>query len=224
MKQLSLKVAPRETRGFRAAGRLRRSGHVPAIIYGKSGSRPLSIDDKDLRMLLRECHGGAALVIVNDGKSEALSILQEVKRNPRTDCFMHVDFHEIDAKEPLHIYVPVHTKGEAPGVRDENGMLQVVMHRIELKALPKDLPSSVEVDVSALKLGQAIHVSELPAIAGVSFLAESDAVVVMCDVPKVIEEPVAAVPADGAAPAADGKTAAPAKAAAAKTDAKPAKK
>jgi len=211
MKQFQLSVSSRLAKGSREAGRLRRSGQVPAVIYGKkSAPRALSIDEKTLRHMMRQVGDSLALVEVDDNGSKALALLQHVHRHPTTDRLVHVDFHEVDATEPLHIHVPVHVRGEAPGVVTQGGMLNVVMHRIDIKALPKNLPSSIDIDISNLKIGEAIHVSELPVLEGVSFLAEADAVVVACSAPLVEEpEPVAEVEAPAKPGAKKGTTAAP---------------
>jgi large subunit ribosomal protein L25 len=193
MKQLELKVTSREVKGSRQAGRLRRSGQIPAVIYGKSGSHPLAIAEADLRLLMRAAHGGAALVNIVDGAGlRVLSILQEVKRNPRTDRFVHVDFREISASDSLTIDIPVHIHGvdSSLGVKS-GGLIDIPMHKITVRCLPKDLPSSVELDVSGLDLGQSIHVKELPVLAGVTYMASLDNIVVHCAAPRVESESVA---------------------------------
>ncbi len=192
MKQFKLTVSSRVSGGTRAAGRLRRSGHVPAVIYGKkSGSRSLSIDEVALRGVMRQVGSSVAIIEVDDGEKKALALLQEVKRHPTTDRLMHVDFHEICPEEALHIHVPVHVLGEAAGVLTGGGTLNIVLHSIDVKALPKDLPSSIDLDVSSLQVGQSIHVKELPALPGVTFLAPEDQVVVACAAPIVAVEAAA---------------------------------
>lgn len=219
MKQFKLSVSSRSAVGTLRAGRLRRAGQVPAVIYGKkSASRPLAIEESALRVLMRQVGSSLAIIEVDENGKKALALLQEVKRHPTNDRLLHVDFHEICPEDSLHIHVPVHTVGVCPGVIVENGNLNVVLHSLDVKALPKDLPSSIDIDISNLHLGQSIHVSELPVLPGVTYLAAPDQVVVACMAPVVVEAPVEVVEADATPVKAGGKPAA--KAAPAKPAAK----
>jgi large subunit ribosomal protein L25 len=225
MKLLKLPVHPREKMGRGPARSLRRSGQIPAVIYGKSGVRHLAVNATDFRLLMRAVAGTAALVEISDQAGAAtLSLLQEIQRDARTDHFVHIDLKEVSANEQMYATVPVRVFGEAIGVKMEGGIVEVGRHEIEVKCLPKDLPDFISVDVSELHAGDSIHVSDLKPIEGVIFAEDADEVIAACVIPAVeeVETPAAgAVPAEGEA-AATAEGAAPAEGDAAKAgDAKP---
>lgn len=118
-----------------------------------------------------------------------------MQRNPVTDAFLHVDFHEVAANEVFTTSVVVHVSGESFGVRNENGVLEVHAHALKVRALPRNLPSSIDLDVTELRSGQAIHVRDLKPIDGVEFLDNADVVVVSCVTPRALEAEAAAEPA-----------------------------
>ncbi len=208
MKQITLSVCNREGTGRGPARRLRAKGEIPAIVYGKSGTRPLSIVDAEFRKLMRAVGGSVAIIEIQDDKGgKALSLIKEVQRDPITDRFEHVDFQEVSATEELHTEIPVHIVGESIGVKVENGLLQTQLHVIRVRCLPKDLPEYVEVDVTDLHAGDAFHVRQLAKIPGVTFLGDQETVIVACT--SIKEEEEEAPAAEGAAPA-EGAAAAPA--------------
>ncbi len=230
MKLLKLPVHARDKSGRGPSRRLRMAGQIPAVVYGKSGVRHLTINEPEFRLLMRAVAGTAALVEISEKSgTPTLSLLQEVQRDSRTDRFVHIDLREVSANEPMRASVPVRVVGESVGVKLESGIIEVSRHDLYVKCLPKDLPDIIWVDVTELHAGHSIHVRDLKAIPGVTFADRADEVVVACVVPTVEEEPVAAdaavaadgtaaapgaegaAPADGAAPAAAGaKGAAPA--------------
>jgi large subunit ribosomal protein L25 len=232
MKKYQLTVSPREGTGRSASRRLRKAEKIPAILYGKH-TKPenLAVNAPEFVKLLKEIRGSAALIeLKREAGVAALSFLQEIQRDPITDRYLHLDLQEVKENEKMIINVTVHVVGEAYGVKTEGGILETASHRLRIRCLPKDLPAFIEVNVTDLKVGGAIHVGELKPIAGVEYLDDKNLTVVLCVEPPA-EEVVAvaatpvegAVPADGtAAPAADG-TAAPAVAGAAAKpgDAKP---
>lgn len=192
MKQLKLTVSNRKETGRGAARRLRASGKVPAVIYGKSGSRPLTLEEPKFRKLMRATSGAAAIIEIEDeNKQTALSVIQEVSRDPVKDTFTHVDFHEVSATEEMHAVLPVHTKGEAYGAKNQGGLVDIVIYQVDIQCLPKDLPEYVEIDVSELRVGQAVHIKELPKLPGVKYLHDADSVVLGCFAPTKAEAPSA---------------------------------
>ena len=219
MKLLKLPVHSREKSGRGPARRLRASGQIPAVIYGKSGPRHLTVKEPEFRLLMRAVAGTAALVEISDGTGgTTLSLLQEVQRDARTDHFVHIDLREVTANEPMRAAVPDRVQGEAVGVKLESGIIEVSRHELFVKCLPKDLPDIIMIDVTELHAGDSIHVRDLKPITGVIFADRADEVVVACVVPKVEEEPVAAeaVAVEGEAGAAPAEGEAGAEGAAAK--------
>ncbi|WOO43687.1 50S ribosomal protein L25 [Rubellicoccus peritrichatus] len=180
MSQQTLSVKSREGIGRGHSRRLRAQGMIPAVIYGKSGNRNFSVAERDFRMLMREVSGGAALITLKneDSGESLLSVVQATQRNSLTDRFEHIDFHEVTRGEKMTGHIPVHTTGEPVGVKVGGGVLDVVIHEVEIVCLPKDLPESIEIDVSGLDVGQAIHISELPALKGIEYHGDPSAVVV----------------------------------------------
>lgn len=189
MKQLKLSVSHRNVLGSAACKRLRKAGQIPAVIYGKSGSESITVDEKTLRKLMRATGGSATLVEVTSDKGGAkLSVIEKLHREPTTGAFLHVDFHEVSANEEMHATLPVHTTGESIGAKQENGVLEVVLHHVDVKCLPKNLPEYVTVDISDLHVGQAIHLKSIPPMEGVTVLGDPETVVVSCSEPRKIEE------------------------------------
>ncbi len=191
MKQLELKVIPREETGRGSNRRLRASGKIPAVIYGKKGSQPLIIEQTDFRVLWKAISGVTALIQVDvEWDKPALTIIKEVQRDARTDQFLHIDFHEVSSTERMHTNVAVHITGEAIGVKNEGALMEIFAHDLEIRCLPGDLPSTIEIEVSELHTGDSIHIKDLTEIAGVEFIADPELLVVACVAPAVLEEPV----------------------------------
>ena len=215
MKKYQLTVTSREGTGRSASRRLRKAQQIPAILYGKH-TKPenLAVNGPEFVKLRKEIGGKAALIeLKRDAGATALSFLQEIQRDPITDKYLHLDLQEVKENEKMIINVALHIVGEAYGVKTEGGILETATHRLRIRCLPKDLPDLIEVNVSDLKVGEAIHVSELKPIAGVEFLDDKAQTVVLCVEPPAEEVAAVATPAEGAV-AADG-AAAPAAGAAA---------
>ena len=235
--QFKLNVAARAQTGRSASRRLRKANRVPAILYGKhTKPESLSIEGPEFTRLLKSVGGRAALIeLQRTGNSEnALSFLQEVQRDPLTDKFLHVDLHEVKGDEMFEIRVPVRVVGESFGVKNQSGVLEMAVHALRVRVLPKDLPEAVVVDVTELKVGETVKVGSLKPMPGVEFLDPKGQPVVSCVEPVAeVAAEVAVTPsaAEGAAAmaaaaaAAEGAPAAPggeAKAAAPAAGAKPA--
>lgn len=189
MKQVKLEVKPRSETGRGPAKRLRAAGMVPGVIYGDSGTHAIAVEEPTLRKLMRAVSGTAALIEVEglDGK-KILSVIQELKCDPCKDTFIHIDLHEVAAGKPMHATVPVHLEGEAIGVTDEGGILEHPHMHLSIKCLPKDLPEFIAVDISSLKIGEAIHIRDLAKTTGVTFDESPDTVIAACSAPRLAEE------------------------------------
>jgi large subunit ribosomal protein L25 len=213
---LILKVETRAQTGRSASRRLRKVNRIPAILYGKhSDPEKLSIEVPEFTRLLKSVAGRALLIQLNreDKAEKPLSFLQEIQRDPITDRFLHVDLHEIKPDETFEIRVPVRVVGESFGVKNQNGVLEIASHTLRVRTLAKDLPEAIEVDVSALNVGQTFKVGELKPIEGVMFMDDKGQPVVACVEPvaEIVQEVVAtAAPAEGAAAPVAGDAAAPA--------------
>ncbi len=208
MKQIKLEVNSREEVGRGPSRRLRVSGNIPAVIYGKSGCRNLVIDRTVFMALWKQVSGIATLIEVYENDRDAVwSIIKEVQRNPVTDAFLHIDFHEIERGKPMQANISVRLIGDAIGVKTEDGLLEMRAHDVEVRCLPRYLPEVIVIDVSGLHVGQSIHVSEIEALEGVDFLDDPRKLIVACvgraeeEEPEEVEEEITEEVAEGETPA-----------------------
>ncbi len=200
MKEIVLKARPREKVGKEHAKKLRRDGFIPAVVYGQGASSlPLEIEAKSFHALLRGGLGENMLVTLSisdhkDGEKKVL--IREIQRDPVRGDIVHVDFHEVSLTRKLAIQVPIHLIGMPEGVK-EGGILQHVLRELEVECLPTAIPEKIEVDVTLLKIGDSVHVSDLK-LENVEILSDPQSSVVSVVPPTVFKEPeVAPVAAEG---------------------------
>jgi large subunit ribosomal protein L25 len=175
MKSVALNAFPR-TLGRRAgAKKLRASGRVPAVIYGHNPPQSLEVDLNGLRDVI---HGAASEIVLldlsikDDAKPKRLALVQAIQHHVLSNQVLHVDLHEVAENEKVTVMVPVEAMGEAVGVKTGGGTLEHVLFKLRVRALPKDLPEVLHVDVSHLEIGKAIHIGDIPPIAGVEILGD----------------------------------------------------
>ncbi len=162
----------RQDQGKGASRRLRRAGRVPAIVYGGHGE-PVSIalEYRELKQHLEhEAFYSHVLQLKLDGASEQV-ILKDLQRHPYKEMIWHVDFQRVVAGEVLHVQVPLHFVGEekAAGIR-RGGIVSRQITDVEARCLPRDIPEFIEVDISALDIGDALHLSDLQVPEGVTLV------------------------------------------------------
>jgi large subunit ribosomal protein L25 len=199
-KQLKIKANLRDSVGNRASRKLGRLGLVPANVYAKGEPNlNLQLDKKEITNLLAHATSEHVLVdleiVSGEETSNRLALIQEVQHHPLRRDVVHVDFHAVRADEEIHAAVPIEPVGEADGVKNAGGIMEVAIHELEVACLPKDLPDIIRVDVSALGLGQSIHVRDLILPEGVTARANADLTVITVAAPRVEVEPVAAAAA-----------------------------
>jgi large subunit ribosomal protein L25 len=176
MKAVELTAFPRTLARGRGSKRLRTTGRVPAVIYGRQ-NKPQNLEI-DLLAFKDVMHGAASeivlldLAIQGDAKPKRLAIVQEVQHHPLTRKTLHVDLHEVAEDEKVTASVPVESTGEAVGVKTGGGTLEHVLFKLKVRALPKDLPEVLTVDVSKLEIGQSIHIGDIQPPAGVEILGD----------------------------------------------------
>jgi large subunit ribosomal protein L25 len=230
-KQQKLTAHTRLETGRSAVNKIKQQGLVPAVVYGGQ-EKPinLSIKAREIGNILAHATSEHFLVDLEiaDGSSKGnrLALVQEVQHDALKGHVLHVDFHAVKADEKLHAEIPVVTAGEPSGVKNFGGILEISMHAIEVECLPKDLPDLITIDVSALNVGDGIHVKDIQFPEGVTSRVDGDLTVVRVAAPTVEVEPTPAAEAaatgpevikekkDDAAPAAGGAAkggAAPAK-------------
>ncbi len=233
MKSVPLNAFPRTAVRRGGVKKLREQAkRVPAVIYGR-GVQPQNLELNQIEIDKLIHHSVSENVLVDlsvqgDAKPKRLALVQDIQHHPLRGTILHVDLHEVSNNEAVTVFVPVEPTGEAVGVKSGGGTLEHVVFKIKVRALPKDLPEQITVDVSALEIGKFIHLGDIATIEGVEFLGEKKKVVFSVAAPVTEAEETAAAAAAGTTgevemikekkedgTAADGK-AAPAKAASAK--------
>ena len=171
------------------AGRLRRSGKLPGIIYGRSDTMPITLDEHDFYQTFKQISESTIITIRTPGKDVDV-LLKDYDEDLATGHLRHVDFYAIESGQLLRANVPIHLTGAAPGVR-EGGVLQSQIHEAEVECFPKDIPEYFELDISGLQIGDALHVSDLPDLEGVKVLNNEDQTIALVAVTREeVEEEV----------------------------------
>jgi large subunit ribosomal protein L25 len=205
MKSVPLNATARSLGRRNGARKLRASGRIPAIIYGgKSQAQNLEISAREIGDLISHSVSENLLIdlsVKDDARPKRLALVQEIQHHPLNGEVLHVDFHEVSETEKVTIMVPVETTGEAAGVKNSGGVLEHVLFKLKVRALPKDLPEQVVIDVSSLEMNKTIHIGEIQAPQGVEILGDKNIPVVSVAAPRTEAEEAA--PVEGAAGAGD---------------------
>lgn len=213
----------RTLQGTGASRRLRRTGKVPAIIYGgKDAAQAVTLDHNELwNHLKTEAFYSHILTLKLNGADQQV-VLKDMSRHPVKDTILHLDLQRVLADVALRMHVPLHFTGAeiAPGVKVAGGIVEHHLNQVEVECLPKDLPEFIEVDLSKMELNETVHLSQLKLSAGVELVQlkhDNDQSVVAIHLPRAVavEEPAAA-PVAAEVPAANQKAPAAAAAAPAK--------
>lgn len=164
----------RDDLGKGASRRLRRSGRVPAIIYG-AGEAPqnISLDHNKMMHNFENEAFFSHIITVNLNGKKQKAILRDLQRHPARPVILHVDFQRVSDDQAINVHVPLHFLGEdiCPGVKQEGGSISHNVIEVEISCLPKDIPEFIEVDVSGLSIGDSIHLSEVKVPEGVTIAA-----------------------------------------------------
>jgi large subunit ribosomal protein L25 len=185
--QITLRAETGRVTGSRASRRLRREGNVPAIVYGKDID-PISIalDHRELRAALTTEAGLNALINLEVGSDKILTLPRIVETHPFRREIRHVDFVTVSLTDTVHTEIPVHFVGEAAGIL-AGGVLSTARNVVQIEALVTKIPSYVELDISALEIGDALRIGDLPAIDGVTYTEDLEYTVVSVTVPAALE-------------------------------------
>lgn len=188
---VGLQAEERATRGKNYARRLRASGMVPAVLYGESneagGSTALTIPAKLVDYTLQH-YGDNALYDLNFGSGVSTARVVDVQRDPVSGRLIHVDFIPVNMTERIEITVPLTIVGEAPGVEQDEGVLQQVAYELQVESLPGDIPQEIELDVSELQMGENLTLGDLTLPSGVTLISEPEEVAVTITAPTEITE------------------------------------
>ena len=196
-KQQKLQAQTRTALGRSAVNKIKQQGLVPAVIYGGTEApQALALNAREISNLLAKAVSEHVLVdleIADGGQVQSrLALIQEVQHHPLRRDVLHVDFHAVRADEKIHAEIPIETIGEPNGVRNFGGILELALHALEVECLPRDLPDVITIEVSALNVGEAIHVQDVVLPEGVVAKAAPELTVVRVAAPKVEVEPVVA--------------------------------
>jgi len=200
-KQVKLTAERRTATGRSAVRKLKALGVVPAVIYGaKDKAEPLQVSRRDINAMLSHAAGENILVELEIGGKSRLALVQEVQHAPLGNAILHVDFHAVSMDEVIQADVPLDPIGTANGVKNMGGLLEQNLRSLAIECLPRDLPDVIKVDVSALNIGDAIHVREIQLPSGVTTRVQPDLTAFSVLAPTVEEEPVAATAEAAAGP------------------------
>jgi len=188
MADITLVAEQRPEKGSRPSGRLRRAGKVPAVVYGLGiDTLMITVPARDLGHILAGESGANTLISLQVDGDDVLTLARQIQRHPTRGELMHVDFIRIRRDVAVSAEIPVHLVGEATGVRD-GGLMEQLIFNLTIEAMPGNIPVSLEVDVSALAIGDQIHVRDVPLGEGVATQVEDDTVVAQVAAPRVATE------------------------------------
>lgn len=220
MEKASLTATTRELGKAKTNG-LRVSGKIPAILYGRE-HKPVTIavDGKSVQKALSTKAGLNVLIDLDiEGKEKVMARVCDYQASPLTREFTHIDFQIVDLKRKIEVEVPIHFEGKSPGVK-EGGVMDIQRRSLHVKCLPTSIPEFIAVDISALNIGDNIHMDDLKLPEGVECQHDQNFVIVAVVPPAKEEEVVVAAPAEGEAAAGAAAPAAGAAAPAAAGDKK----
>jgi large subunit ribosomal protein L25 len=180
----------RAARGKGAAKTLRRSGNVPAVLYGRE-TQPvhLSISETQMEKAFRKVAARQAifnLAVQNGETFNKTVMIKELQTHPVSNRILHIDFYEIDMNRKIRVKIPVVIRGKAKGI-EQGGFIQIIQREVEVLCLPLRIPDSIEVDVTELKIGDSIHVKDIPLESDIEISAEVNFTVVTLLSPKAEE-------------------------------------
>ncbi len=191
---VTLAAATRDGLGKNEARRLRRSGRVPAVLYGgdSTGGLPLAVDPDEVHRILHSESGVNTLIALSvDGGDSSQVMVREFQLDPISSALLHVDFYRPALDKVITVTVPVLLVGEPAGVKQQGGLLDFVQRDVQVECLPTEIPEHIQIDVSELMIGQGVRLRDL--LEGVSWTPVSEPETLLAHViaPKVEEEPEA---------------------------------
>lgn len=191
MEQTLISAELRQVGKMRASRRLRRTGRVPAVVYG--GEKDpifVSVDDHDMDLILRGASRAGNIFKLKIGDVEESAVLREIQRHPVHNRLVHMDFLRVDLSKEIEVEVPVHATSATPAGVKDGGVLEHLTRELTVRCLSVDLPKYIEVDLSGLELGESFHVKDLVLPEGVTVLNSEDTTLFAVAVPRAISEEV----------------------------------
>ena len=160
MKSITIKGSKRESVGKVATKALRNADKVPCVLYGGDNPLHFSANELDFSKLVYTPNAHTVVLDIN-GDQKINAILQDIQFHPVSDKILHVDFYQLSEDKEVNMEIPVVIEGSAPGVLLEGGTLEISKRKLKVRALPKNLPDFINVDISSLKLGNKILTADL---------------------------------------------------------------
>jgi len=197
MEEIKLDAQIRNQIGSRGVKSIRKEDYVPAIVYGgkQRGPTAIKVDRRAYEKVMR-VHQGQSIVFhlnVLEGDKKLCdysAIVKEEQREPVSDELLHIDFHRISLTQEIEVKVPVTTKGEAHGVKIDGGSLDHALWELDIVCLPKNIPEKIEIDISELNIGDAVHLKDIVLPEGVTTKHDPEAILVSVVPPmKEVEAP-----------------------------------
>jgi len=201
MATASLTGEARTETGKGAARKLRAAGRVPAVVYGHAReAQSLSLATRDLEKLLSTISTGSTVVELALGGATTKTLIREIQRHPFKKQILHVDFQELVAGEKVIVDLPLVFVGVPEGVRLSGALLEQILHSIEVRVDPSNIPNHIDVDVTHLAMGHSLHVRDIQLPAGLEVLSDEDATICAVIAPRAAVEEAAAGEAAAAEP------------------------
>ena len=194
---LTLKIESRTDSGSGSSKRLRREGKIPTVVYGHNKEpKHYSVEEKEWRSVVKKGDAHIIKVVIDNAKTTVTALIKEVQYDFLNGRTLHIDLQEVNMNEKITASVAIHPVGKAIGLK-VGGVLDQVIHEIEVICLPNDLPESIEVDVSELELNDALHIKEIVFPENVKTHEDPDQVVFHVVEPKVKQEAAVEETAEG---------------------------
>lgn len=192
MSVIQLSGTRRDKLGKGGARKARAAGNIPGVVYGHGEEPvPVAVGATEFANALRGHKGGNPIVNLNLGNGDVTALIRDVQYDPITQAILHLDFQHISLTEMVEVEVPVHLTGLAIGVKDGGGILEHLIRSLEVRCLPTAIPASIDVDVTALAVGDSLHVSVVK-VEGLEILTDPSATIAIVASPTVEAEPAAA--------------------------------
>ena len=187
MNAVELEAQPRETKKRNRNKASREAGRIPAVVYGGGEGKNslVEVDEKTFGRVMDSASSDTVLLNLKVGDASSLALVQEVQHHPVSRKTLHVDFREVKPDQSVIVTLPTVPVGEAVGVKTGGGTLEHVLRYIKVKGTPSSLPESIEVDVTALDIGQTLHVSDVVTADGVELLSNASNPVISISKPRV---------------------------------------
>ena len=199
MAVISLSGVRRERLGKGGARKARQGGEIPGVLYGHGETPiPVAVGARAFDLAMRTHKGGNPIVNLAVAGGEYTALVRDVQYDPMTHAILHLDFQHISLTETIEVRVAVHLTGLPIGVKDGGGILETILRELEVRCLPTTIPSSIDVDVSSLNVGDSIHVRDV-VVPDVTILTDADATIATVVPPTVMEEK----PVEGVTPEAE---------------------